>query len=99
MQLLYYITFGKFFYVIAFLNEIYTYVMTTEDRSCYLQTYKNWVVAVEEFCAEIFEKKPSENTSVEYACCHLKTLLSETGLENDMTTYQLWNIVRSAKSN
>lgn len=84
---------------IAFLNEIYTYVMTTEDRSCYLQTYKNWVVAVEEFCAEIFEKKPSENTSVEYACCHLKTLLSETGLENDMTTYQLWNIVRSAKSN
>lgn len=82
---------------IKFLNGIYTQVMTIEDRNHYLQIYKNWITAVEEYCAEIFEKKPSENVSVEYACCHLKTMLSETGLENDMTIYELWDIMQPDK--
>ena len=83
---------------IAFLNGIYAHIMTKEDRNCYLQTYKNWITAVEEYCAEIFEKKPSENSLVEYAYCHLKTMLSETGLKNDITIYELWNIMQPAKS-
>lgn len=82
---------------IKFLNGIYTQVMTIEDRNHYLQIYKNWITAVEEYCAEIFEKKPSENASVEYACCHLKTMLSEIGLENDMTIYELWDIMQPDK--
>ena len=83
---------------IAFLNGIYAHIMTKEDRNRYLQTYKNWITAVEEYCAEIFEKKPSENASVEYAYCHLKTMLSENGLKNDITIYELWNIMQPAKS-
>lgn len=80
-----------------FMSYIFKSVMDDSEREGYLRNYKNWITAVAEYCACIFEKKPSESTSVEYTCCRLKEKLTEVGLESEMTVQQLWYILHTSK--
>ena len=81
-----------------FLDAIYQNLMKEDERENYLLKYRNWLTAVEEYCADIFEKKPQKNNYEKLVYIFLKEALENLGLENELTDVQLWEIINLSRT-
>lgn len=82
-----------------FLDAIYQNLMKKDERDNYLLKYRNWLTAVEEYCADIFEKKPQKSSYEKLGYIFLKEAFENLGLENELTDMQLWEVINLSRNN
>ena len=80
-----------------FNNLFITRTDLIDEKEEYLSRYRNWITAVEEYCADRFEKKPHKYKDIWAGYYLLKTAMENAGLENELSNIQLWEIINGSK--
>lgn len=82
---------------LPFLDNVYSGIMTADEKEEYLSKYRNWITAVEEYCADRFEKKPYKYKDIWAGYYLLKIAMENVGLANELSNIQLWEIINSSR--